>query len=100
MKDGREFAGGGYNDWNRFACYDMVYIASNIPLMEQYKNIQDNEPKTWVAFLRRIMAVHNFDISKEMPVSKYTGELKKPPTLIPIDDDSDLPFYRSAGWGT
>lgn len=29
---------------------------------------------------------------KEMPVSKHTGEIKKPPMLIPIDDDSDLPF--------
>ncbi len=79
-------------NYNRVACYDTVYIVSNIPLTEQYKNIQDNEPKTWAAFLRRITAVYNFDISKETPVNKHTGELKKPPTLIPIDDDSDLPF--------
>ena len=37
-------------------------------------------------------AVYNFDISKDTPVNKHTGELKKLPTLIPIDDDSDLPF--------
>ena len=78
--------------YNRVACYDTVYIVSNIPLTEQYKNIQDNEPKTWAAFLRRITAVYNFDISKETPVNKHTGELKKPLSLIPIDDDSDLPF--------
>ncbi len=78
--------------YNRVACYDTVYIVSNIPLTEQYKNIQDNEPKTWAAFLRRITAVYNFDISKDTPVSKHTGEIKKPLSLIPIDDDSDLPF--------
>ena len=78
--------------YNRVACYDTVYIVSNLSLKEQYTNIQQSEPKTWAAFLRRITAVYNFDISKEMPVSKHTGEIKKPPTLIPIDDDSDLPF--------
>ena len=78
--------------YNRVACYDTVYIVSNIPLTEQYKNIQESEPKTWAAFMRRITAVYNFDISKETPVNKHTGELKKPLSLIPIDDDSDLPF--------
>ncbi len=37
--------------YNRVACYDTVYIVSNIPLTEQYKNIQDNEPKTWGGIL-------------------------------------------------
>ncbi len=78
--------------YNRVACYDTVYIVSNIPLNEQYKNIQNDEPKTWAAFLRRITAVYNFDISKDTPVNKHTGELKKPLSLVPIDDDSDLPF--------
>ena len=78
--------------YNRVACYDTVYIVSNLSLKEQYTNIQQSEPKTWAAFLRRITAVYNFDISKDTPVSKHTGEIKKPLTLIPIDDDSDLPF--------
>ncbi len=69
-----------------------VYIVSNLSLKEQYTNIQQIEPKTWAAFLRRITAVYNFDISKDTPVSKHTCEIKKPPMLIPIDDDSDLPF--------
>ena len=78
--------------YNRVACYDTVYIVSNLSLKEQYTNIQQTEPKTWAAFCRRITAVYNFDISKDIPVNKFTGELRKPPTLIPIDDDSDLPF--------
>lgn len=39
------------------------------------------------AFCRRITAVYNFDISKDIPVIKFAGELKKPPTLIEIADD-------------
>ena len=79
-------------NYNRVACYDTVYIVSNLSLKEQYANIQQSEPATWAAFLRRITAVYNFDISKEMPVNKYTGELKKPTKLIAIDDDGDIPF--------
>ncbi len=39
---------------NRQACYERVYIISNIDLREQYPNVQINEPATWKAFLRRI----------------------------------------------
>lgn len=41
-----------YND--KVACYTTVYITSNIPLMEQYKDVQWNRFETWQAFLRRI----------------------------------------------
>ena len=80
--------------FNRVACYDTVYIVSNIPLTEQYTKIQQSEPATWAAFLRRITAVYNFDISKEMPVNKHTGKPieKTITTLIPLDDDGESPF--------
>ena len=78
--------------YNRVACYDTVYIVSNLSLKEQYTNIQQTEPKTWAAFCRRITAVYDFDKSKDIPVNKFTGELKKPPTLIEIADDGDMPF--------
>lgn len=42
---------------NRQACYETVYIISNIDLKEQYPNIQGIEPETWWAFLRRIHRV-------------------------------------------
>ena len=42
---------------NRVACFETAYIISNIDLKEQYPNVQDNEPKTWRAFLRRIHKV-------------------------------------------
>lgn len=50
----------GYPLWlpcrygDKVACYTQVYILSNIPLTDQYSNIQREEPKTWQAFLRRI----------------------------------------------
>lgn len=78
--------------YNRVACYDTVYIVSNLSLKEQYTNIQQSEPKTWAAFCRRITAVYDFDKSKDIPVNIFTGELKKPPTLIEIADDGDMPF--------
>ena len=42
---------------NRQACYETVYLISNIDLREQYPNVQANEPDTWRAFLRRIHEV-------------------------------------------
>lgn len=45
---------------DRIACYTTVYITSNIPLFEQYRNIQMTEPATWDAFLRRISVVREY----------------------------------------
>lgn len=42
---------------DRTACYTKVYITSNIPLEEQYPEVQQYQPKTWQAFLRRISRV-------------------------------------------
>ena len=39
---------------NRQACYTKVYIVSNIPLSEQYPNIQIDEPASFEALKRRI----------------------------------------------
>ena len=42
---------------NRQACYETVYIISNIDLAQQYPKVQEQEPSTWKAFLRRINQV-------------------------------------------
>ena len=42
---------------NKYACYEYVYLTSNIPLEEQYPEIQQASPETWKAFLRRIHEV-------------------------------------------
>lgn len=47
-----------YND--KTACYTKVVIISNIPLEMQYKNIQEEKPLQWNAFIRRINRVTEF----------------------------------------
>ena len=42
---------------DKVACFDTVYVISNIPLEEQYPNIQMDEPETWKALLRRFDSV-------------------------------------------
>lgn len=42
---------------DKVACFDTVYLISNIPLEKQYPMIQQNEPETYRAFLRRIHSV-------------------------------------------
>lgn len=39
---------------NKVACYTKVFIITNIPLEQQYPNVQLDSPGTWEAFLRRI----------------------------------------------
>lgn len=44
---------------NKVACYTKVYIISNIPLEQQYPNVQTDSPETWAAFRRRIHHVQH-----------------------------------------
>lgn len=46
---------------NRPACYTKIYIVSNIDLKRQYVDIQNNDPKSWNALIRRIDVVYRFD---------------------------------------
>lgn len=45
---------------NRIACYEKVYIISNIDLKDQYRYIQEEQSETFKAFLRRIHHVIEF----------------------------------------
>lgn len=49
-----------YSD--KVACFTKVYITSNVPLLEQYKLVQHNQPETWKAFLRRINGVVEYRV--------------------------------------
>lgn len=44
---------------DKVACFTKVVFISNIPLEEQYPNVQDESPETWRAFLRRIQRVYH-----------------------------------------
>ena len=46
--------------FDRVACYPTVYITSNIPLEQQYPEIQKCKLETWHAFLRRIHTITEF----------------------------------------
>ena len=45
---------------DRTACYTQIYITSNIPLWEQYQDVQEYRPETWKAFLRRIHRIAEY----------------------------------------
>lgn len=60
---------------NRTACYTKVFLISNVPLEEQYKNIQYDEPTTWAAFRRRIHKV-----------VEYSAEGCNSETTIPVQE--------------
>ena len=45
---------------DKTACFTKVYIVSNIPLKQQYPNIQAEEPESWNAFVRRINNITEF----------------------------------------
>ena len=60
---------------NKFACYDTVYIVSNLCLEQQYEYVQQENLESWNAFLRRIHEVTVYDsgqsIIKYNSVEKY-----------------------------
>ena len=45
---------------DRVACYTKVFITSNIPFKEQYREIQRERPEQWKAFCRRISTIKEF----------------------------------------
>ena len=44
-----------YSD--KVACYTKVYITTNTPLENQYPNIKQDNPETWLAFMKRFTRV-------------------------------------------
>lgn len=51
---------------NKVACYTKVFLISNIPLENQYRYVQIDEPETWKAFLRRIHHTIRMDKNFEL----------------------------------
>ena len=82
---------------NRQACYTTVYLVSNIPPQDQYKNVQENEPATWKAFLRRIH--HVIEYHRDKPPTDHGPALDyifPPPKPVPdwvkeIEDEKTPP---------
>ena len=45
---------------NKYACYTKVYLISNVPLSQQYTQLQIENYESYLAFLRRIHNVHHY----------------------------------------
>lgn len=94
---------------NKQACFTKVYFTSNIPLEHQYKNVQQEFPEVWRAFLRRIHRVkvyyaadniaefdsvtaylnrHIEKVLKEWDATPVTSKLAFPPLRLASDAES------------
>lgn len=79
---------------NKQACYDRVFIISNLDLLEQYTYERINHPEVWAAFIRRIHKVIHFmpDGSKRVyDTLEYLGKSdhwKELPSGTPTPFDS------------
>ena len=75
----------------RTACFETVYITTNIPLNQQYTRIQETQPETWRAFLRRIHYVWYIGTTAE-PVPRETIFPYERPRIVLTPTNEDLPF--------
>lgn len=82
-----------YHD--KVACYTNVIFISNVPLENQYKNIQEESPETWRAFLRRIQKVIHHKSKDEIITYNSVEEyLHRNETFHEMSDaeQMELPF--------
>jgi hypothetical protein len=80
---------------NRIACFDKVYIVSNIPLEHQYPNVRFENIAIWDAFIRRINKVLVFTApgeSKEFTTKEYFASRSRSDTWQETPDSGDMPF--------
>jgi hypothetical protein len=75
---------------NKQACYTKVYIISNEPLSAQYPSIQQDQPDTWAALLRRIHKLYEYtlDGKQERDMIGLNGDKN----FVDVYDDDGLPF--------
>lgn len=59
---------------DKIARYNEVFITSNLPLSQQYKDVQQKTPETWKAFLRRIDRVIEFKDDEILMTDYAQGE--------------------------
>ena len=82
---------------NKIAMFDKVFIVSNLGLMEQYKNIQEEQPNVFQAFLRRIHKVivyTGFQEFQEYSLKDYLASLGKGLSWIDLTPDTPTPFDK------
>ena len=77
---------------NKFACYNKIYIVSNISLEKQYPEVQRQEEESWKAFLRRIHKVVTYDeTGKRTEYNSPQEYLNRDEGFVKCDE-KDVPF--------
>ena len=80
---------------NKVACYTSVYIVSNWSLEEQYKDIQEKDPESWKAFLRRIHEVRIHEKDGSVTIYNSVDEyLDRDNGFQPLPEKSGTPFEQ------
>ena len=77
---------------NKVACYERVFIISNLDLREQYRHEQDSQSDVWNAFVRRIHKVLHFlpdGTKREYDTQDYLNNVG---TWKDLADDECTPF--------
>ena len=83
---------------NRMACFEEVFIISNLPLTELYKEEQAAMPEVYKAFISRIQNIIRFTALGVWHFELKDGKPVQPPKqlklseLKPIEGDGNLPF--------
>jgi hypothetical protein len=80
----------------RQACYERVYIISNVDLREQYRNEQMYHAEVWRAFLRRIHYVVKFNHDGTKQTQFADDYLYNQPLFLDglTDEEREILFYR------
>jgi len=80
---------------NRMACFDEVYIISNLPLDKLYTLEKTTTPEVYNAFKARIQNIIHFTSKGEWRYELKDGKLPKPPKqmeLTSIENDENMSF--------
>lgn len=83
---------------NKQACYEKVFIISNLDLREQYKYEQDKQPEVWRAFIRRIHKVIHFmpdGSRREYNTKEYLSSDNSAFTELPADTPTPFDVEQS-----
>lgn len=78
---------------NRFAGYHKVYLVSNEALETQYSNVQQDNPETWKAFLRRIHEVRVY--AEDGTITTYDSVdnyFKGNEEFHPVKPEDEVPY--------
>lgn len=84
---------------NRTCLHTTVYIVSNISLLDQYPNIQKDEPESWKALLARFSNIrYYYDVGKykDYTVEEYLYMEDHPTEFYEFEscDPAATPFYE------